>query len=271
MKLSVSNIAWGSENFSSFLKLIKEEGCDGVEIAPSLIWSEPIESTKQERAIFKNQLKEFGLELVGFHSLLYSRPDLQFFLNREVKIKTIKYIYDLIQLCSDLGGKHLIFGSPKNRLLHGKKYEKCIEEAYEDFSKISEHGKKHEVYFCIEPLFDSGNEFIKTLEEGGEIVNKINHTHFKLHMDTKTIFSASEDPARIVDKYIKIIQHVHVSDQDLNEPGTINVGHDKIGEALRNVKFGKYVSVEMRKKEKKKEDAIKNSICFVKKNYLNKL
>ena len=90
MKLSVSNIAWGNKNFSSFLKLIKDQACDGVEIAPSLIWSEPIDSTGPERLLFQNQLKEFDLELVGFHSLLYSRPDLQFFLNKKIKEKTIK-------------------------------------------------------------------------------------------------------------------------------------------------------------------------------------
>ena len=271
MKLSVSNIAWGNKNFSSFLKLIKDQACDGVEIAPSLIWPEPIDSTGPERLLFQNQLKEFDLELVGFHSLLYSRPDLQFFLNTEIKEKTIKYIYNLIQLCSDLGGKHLIFGSPRNRLLHGKKYEECIKQIYEDFYKISEHGKKYQVYFCIEPLFDSENEFIKTLDEGGKIVNKINHPFFKLHIDTKTIFSASEDPVKIINNYINVIQHVHVSDQNLSEPGTKNVGHDKIGAALRQAKFNNYVSIEMRKKEQNNEKAIKNSICFVRKNYLNKL
>ena len=83
---------------------------------------------------------------------------MEFFLNKKIKEKTIKYIFDLIQLCSDLGGKHLIFGSPRNRLLHGKKYEECIKQIYEDFYKISEHGKKYQVYFCIEPLFDSEND-----------------------------------------------------------------------------------------------------------------
>ena len=64
MKLSVSNIAWGNKNFSSFLRLIKDQACDGVEIAPSLIWPEPIDSTKPERVLFQNQLKEFDLELM---------------------------------------------------------------------------------------------------------------------------------------------------------------------------------------------------------------
>ena len=75
---------------------------------------------------------------------------------------------------------------------------------------------------------------------------------------------------KIINNYINVIQHVHVSDQNLSEPGTKNVGHDKIGAALRQAKFNNYVSIEMRKKEQNNEKAIKNSICFVRKNYLNK-
>ena len=48
MKISVSNITWGSENFTSFLEFIKQNGCDGVELAPSLIWNDPIKANLSE-------------------------------------------------------------------------------------------------------------------------------------------------------------------------------------------------------------------------------
>ena len=54
MKLSISNIAWGNENISPFLKLIKDQGCDGVEIAPSLIWPEPVNANKLEKKSLQN-------------------------------------------------------------------------------------------------------------------------------------------------------------------------------------------------------------------------
>ena len=49
MKLSVSNIVWGEENLVDFFRLLKKENCDGVEIAPSLIWKEPIFSNKDDK------------------------------------------------------------------------------------------------------------------------------------------------------------------------------------------------------------------------------
>jgi len=81
MKISVSNIAWGNKKLEFFLDFIKNLGCSGVEIAPSIIWLEPIKSTKQEKTAFFNSVKNSDLELLGFHSLLYNRPDLQLFLN----------------------------------------------------------------------------------------------------------------------------------------------------------------------------------------------
>ena len=80
MKMSISNIAWGNKNFEDFLKLIKSNGCDSIELAPSLIWNEPINSDKKSRQSLKNLLKNHDIKMVGFHSLLFNRPDLKFFI-----------------------------------------------------------------------------------------------------------------------------------------------------------------------------------------------
>ena len=71
MKLSVSNIVWGNQNLSEFLKLLKQECCDGIELAPSLIWKEPILSSSEERSSLKkiSPLKSYqGKGLSPSHS-----------------------------------------------------------------------------------------------------------------------------------------------------------------------------------------------------------
>ena len=40
MKISVSNIAWKNDNIEKFFELLSTEKCQGVEIAPSKIWSD---------------------------------------------------------------------------------------------------------------------------------------------------------------------------------------------------------------------------------------
>ena len=130
--------------------------------------------------------------------------------------------------------------------------------------------KKKNVFFCIEPLGPEDTDFINSVNEGGQLVEKVNHPNFRLHLDTKAIFSTREDPEKITEKYKSIIQHVHVGDSKLVEPGKINKSHDKIGLALRNINYAKYVSIEMKKNDNDIDGTIVRSINYVKKNYLGK-
>ena len=107
------------------------------------------------------------------------------------------------------------------------------------------------------------------MDEGGEFVTRVNHSNFKLHLDTKAIFSTKENPEKIAQKYKNIIQHVHVGDLKLAEPGKINKNHDKVGLALKNINYSKYVSIEMKKNNDEVEASILRSINYVKENYLN--
>ena len=64
------------------------------------------------------------------------------------------------------------------------------------------------------------------------------------------------------------MQHVHVGDTNLQEPGTVNTDHYKIGAALRNINYSKYVSIEMRKNDQDMKGSLSRSILYVRKNYL---
>ena len=51
-------------------------------------------------------------------------------------------------------------------------------------------------------------------------------------------------------KYGDLIEHVHVSDENLNAPGSVNQGkeHFLISQALKSINYKKFISIEMRKK-----------------------
>ena len=81
MNISVSNIAWYQDprKITNFFEFISSLNCNGVELAPSAIWSEPIDSSKQDRDNLKKEIKSNNLNFLGFHSLLYSKPELKLF------------------------------------------------------------------------------------------------------------------------------------------------------------------------------------------------
>jgi sugar phosphate isomerase/epimerase len=268
MKISVSNIAWGKNNFNQFLSLIKENGCDGVELAPSLLWDEPKNITTKEINKLKNLLNKYDLALTGFHSLLFNRPDLLIF-NEKTREESIEYLLMLIDICSELDGKQIVFGSPRNRVLCNKSLSECKKQAEEDIFRISEYGKKKNVIFCLEPLSKVETEFMTSIDEGGEFVSKINHLFFKLHIDTKAIYQTKEDPDTVITKYKNIIQHVHIGDKGLSEPGTHNMNHKEIGKALQKINYKNYLSLEIKSNDKDLENTIIRSINFIKKNYIH--
>ena len=76
MKLSVSNIAWDNNELEEHLALLKELGCDGVEVAPSCIWEEPVNAAKDEIESLRRLISKYGLVIPAFHALLFTRPDL---------------------------------------------------------------------------------------------------------------------------------------------------------------------------------------------------
>ena len=98
-------------------------------------------------------------------------------------------------------------------------------------------------------------------------MNKVNHPFFKLHLDTKALFSTKENPNEVVSKFKNIIQHVHIGDENLKEPGSINNGHRTIGNALKKINYSNYLSIEMRKPANEIKKVITRSILYVKENY----
>ena len=102
----------------------------------------------------------------------------------------------------------------------------------------------------------------------GKFVKNLNQSHFKLQIDTKALFFTKENPKKIISKYKNLLQHVHVSDTDLKEPGQGNNDHTKISESLKNINYSKFLSIEMRRVVGDEENSIKRSIKFLKKHYL---
>ena len=269
MKISVSNIAWHDGKLENFLQLLESEKCHGVEIAPSKIWNNLSDIKVEQINSFNSLIKKYNLELVGFHSLLYGMPELKIFTDEESRIKTKNFLFNLIELCSKLRGNQLIFGSPKNRETYDLPKKEVEKISHDFFIEIANHSKKNNVYFCIEPLGKDETNFINSVSEGGEFVKDLNHSNFRLLLDTKAIFFSQENPLIVLDKYQKYIQHIHVSDQDLKEPGTINKNHSDIAKAIKNISYNKFLSLEMRRVSGDEVNSIKRSIKFIKKNYLN--
>jgi sugar phosphate isomerase/epimerase len=267
VKLAVSNIAWEPKELETHLTLLKNLECEGVEIAPSCIWPEPVNTSEVERKRLERLIKDYGLELVGFHALLYNHPELKIFDSTETLKETASYMQELIHLCRDLGGRVMVFGSPRNRERKFRTQEECLSIANDFFHFLATEAEKYNVFICIEPLYQNC-DFITSSLEGLSMVNQVNHPNFRLHLDIRAMQEAGEDFYRVFSMCAEVLEHIHVGDSNLSPPGYDGFNHRAIATALRKSGYNKYVSIEMRQGFGPSQKVVEESVRYIKSCYV---
>ena len=117
MKLSISNIAWAKEDDDAVNALLSKHKYNGIDIAPSRIWSDIYNVTLEQATDFRSAVYARGLDISGMQSLLFQKPDLTIFDSEEKRNETQVALKKMIELGSVLGARGIVFGSPKNRIV----------------------------------------------------------------------------------------------------------------------------------------------------------
>lgn len=247
VKLAISNIAWPSPQTPAVLPRLTELGISGVEIAPSRIWGDTWKVSPSDAGRVKRQLSEHGLAVTGLHSLLFDQPELGLFKGTETAKRTVAFLAHLCGVCSDLGGRTLIFGSPQCRKRGEKPMSDAMREAAEFFFQLGEHAHRLGVVVCIEPLGSIETDFIDSAMQALGLIAMVGHPGFGGHLDAKALQQADEISEKVFNAYKGRIEHFHVNDPGLVAVGsTGEVPHARLGELLRSVGYSNYVSIEQR-------------------------
>ncbi len=266
VKLSVSNIAWGNEDVPSFLELLAETGCHGMELSASLFWTCPENVGAEEGAALKRMVQAYGLELPAMHSLTYTRPDLYFFGSREGRQVLEDYIVSMGRLAGILGIPAMILGSAQSRRIGERNKEDCFYMMTESCYRIAERLKYWNVSLLIEPLSSQYTDFINNAEEGMALVKAVGHDYFALHIDLKSSFEERENQERLWSLYAGHIRHCHIANPGLRPPGPDCHEHSIAAAAMKVAGYERYISLEINRVSSAEE--LKKTILFVKETYL---
>jgi len=267
MKLAVSNIAWENDKLEEHLSLLKDLGCDGVEIAPSCIWNEPVTVSLEDVEGLRMRIIKYGLAIPALHAILFTRPDLVLFGEVSVRKQLILYLKEYIRIAEKLDASVLVYGAPRSRMVGNKKYADCYAIAVEIFREVGREAERFGRYFCIEPLGARECDFIQNADEGFQLVEDVGSPNFGLHLDAKAMIDAQEDINSVVKKYGKVIKHFHVGDPDISPPGYTGFDHSKIGRPLFESGYDGFVSIEMRRGFGESKETIKKAVRYVRDNY----
>ncbi len=267
MKFALCNEMFESRPMAEVCSVARRLGYHGIEIAPFTLAPSATEVSAAQRREVRKIIQDHGLETVGLHWLFAKTPLALHMTTPEQETwqRTRDYMAALLDLCSDLGGKVLVLGSPKQRsILENQTKKGAWQRAVELLSSVTDQAKKQDLTICFEPLSPVETNFINTVAEGMKMVRQIGHPNFKIHLDAKAMSSESKPvPAVIRSVKAKNIGHFHVNDPNLYGPGMGELDYAPIAEAVREVGYDKWLSVEVFKYDPDAETIAQKSIDYL--------
>ena len=160
--------------------------------------------------------------------------------------RTALYLVELARCCGDLGGTLMVFGSPAQRKIPtGASREQAMDFAVDTFRQALPGIAECGVRLCLEPLSPPEADFINTAAEAVELLDRVGHPNFHLHLDVKAMATEEASVPELIRRHAARLAHFHANDVNRRGPGSGSTDFVPIFRALRNSSYNGWVSVEV--------------------------
>ena len=240
MKYGINLYLWAEDMHDSLvpvLERLKEIGYDGVEV--------PIFDLDLAKwRMWAKRLDEIGLErtantvIAPEHNPLSDDPAV-----RQAAYEHLKQVVD----CCAAVGSRVLCGPHQVALglFTGKgATEEEWKRSVEHLRKVAEHAATQDVTLAEEVVNRFEIYHVNTLEQGIRLVDEVGHPNCRLHLDTFHAHIEEKDPPAAIRKAGSRIAHVHISENDRGVPGTGGVRWAANFDALRDVGYDGWLTVE---------------------------
>ena len=271
MKLGICNETFKEENkfwpLRKVMEYISRVGYQAIEIAPFTLAPSVQDISPAKREEIRLLSKDYGLEVIGLHWLLASPSGLSISSrDKKVRHRTASYLRSLVDFCSDIGGKVLVFGSPKQRNIEKNSgYEETRKRAKEVFISSLNKAEERGVIICLEPLARRETDFINSAEEAVSLIKELNHPNFKLHLDVKAMSDEEREIPEIIKKNKDYLFHFHANDANGSGPGFGRIDFEPIIKILKEIKYFGFISVEVFDTSPGQKRIAEESLAYLKK------
>lgn len=247
MKLAICNETYRDWDLARACEHAAGAGYDGLEIAPFTLANDPSELTERDAARAAEVVRGAGLEVVGLHWLLLRPAGLHVATPDDaVRARTVRFAQHLARLCGAMGGEVLVWGSPAQRSFDpGWDRAAATARAVDAWRAVAEVAAAAGACVCLEPLAASETNFVTSAAEGRELVRRVDHPAFRLHLDVKAMSDEREPIPEIIRASAGELRHFHANDPNLRGPGSGDVDYAPIAAALREASYDRWLSVEV--------------------------
>jgi D-psicose/D-tagatose/L-ribulose 3-epimerase len=224
MKFALCNEVLQPMAFAQQCSVAAALGYDGLEVAPFTLAENPMEITDLQAGVFRRMAEDKGVAISGLHWLLVAPAGLSI-VSEEIRVRdqTVRVMQRLVELCSLMGGRYLVHGSPKQRNVPpGSTRESALERARECFSQVAVMARDGGVVYCIEPLSTRETDLINTVADAARLLDQIDSPGLKTMIDCSAAGQTeSESIEALMAHWIPSgrIAHVQVNDPNRRGPG----------------------------------------------------
>ena len=245
---------------------VKACGYDGLEVAPFTLAPYVTQIPQITRSEIVRRAAAADLDILGIH-WVFVGPEGVHLTHPDASVRsfTTQYLKDLVHFCGDIGGEIIVFGSPKQRNVEeGVTYDQAFDYARAAFEEAMPVCAERGVTICMEPLTHLETNFCQSAEETVSLIDAVGHPNFQLILDTKAMTFEPEGRPAVIKKYAKYLRHYHANDENMEGPGFGAVDFEPIFEALAEIGFKDYASVEVFKFEPGPEAIATRSLAYMK-------
>ncbi len=246
MRYAICNETFEGWDHADVCRTVAALGYQGLEVAPFTLAPRITEVTAERRRVLLRQAEDSGLQIIGLHWLLAKTEGFHLTSPKAgVRRRTAEYLVQLAECCRDLGGNLMVFGSPgQRRIPAGATRQQAAAYAADTFCQAAPGIADAGVKLCLEPLSPPEADFINTCAEAGELLQRINHPNFVLHLDVKALSTDDGPTPDLIRRYGACAGHFHANDVNRRGPGFGDTDFVPIFHALKESGYGGWVSVE---------------------------
>ena len=266
MQFALCNEMFEGRPLSEACSIAQRLGYHGIELAPFTLAPTVFGITAEQRREARRTIEGHGLACVGLHWLFAGPQGLHMTtIDDALWRRTRDYLAALLDLCHDLDGRVLVVGSPKQRsVVEGQTRQGAWQRAADMFDAVLERAAALGLTICMEPLSPMETDFINTIDEAMRLVRQVNHPNLKVHLDVKAMSSESKPVAEIIRSVsASDVGHFHVNDPNLYGPGMGDVDYAPIADALAEIEYDGWLSVEVFKYDPNPETIARRSIEYL--------
>lgn len=247
MKYAICNETFEGWDHTRVCACVAELGYTGLEMAPFTLAPRITDVTAARRTELRRQAEAAGVQIIGLHWLLaktegfhLTSPD------AATRKRTGEYLAELSHAAADMGGDVLVLGSPFQRNLpDGMTREQGEANALDTLRHCLPALEKDRVYLCLEPLTPAETNFMTCAAEGVALAQKLAHPFVKLHLDVKAMSVETAPTADVIRTNRDWVRHFHANDPNKRGPGFGDTDFKPIFQALKDVSYSGWVSVEV--------------------------